>query len=158
MVMKDGVWRALAYATTCELDINKETVETGSKLTGRWRTSRARKLGWTISAGHLMADVQQEVDIMELVKSDKTVTVCMGSVEPHDETVTDAAHVLDGRLMMTGSAHVTRATVSAKNGDFVTISIALEGTGALTSAWAPWVLDGGYWRSDGVWMNHKVWG
>lgn len=157
MVMRNGAWRAIAYATTCELDITKETVETGSKLTGKWRTIRSRKKAWTMSSGHLMADVKQEIDIIDLATGDEEVTVCLGSVESHEETITDADYKLDGKVMLTGKAIVTRATVSAKNKDYVTISMSLEGNGALTSAWAPWVLEGGTWRSDGVWMNHKLW-
>ena len=29
MVQRDGQWRAIAYATTCEMDINVELVEVG---------------------------------------------------------------------------------------------------------------------------------
>lgn len=158
MVQRDGQWRAIAYATTCEMDINVELVEVGSALTGRWRKYRKRKKDWTGSTGHLMADVKQEVDILELVDSDEPVAVCFGSVESHTEPITDADYKLDGKVKIVGEAHVTRATVSARRGDCVTISATLQGNGPLEVLWAPWVLDGGTWRNDGVWINHKVWG
>jgi predicted secreted protein len=158
MVYRDGKWRAIAYATTCEIDISADLLEVGSALTGNWRTYKKRKRGWTGSTGHLLADVKQEVDILELVDSDEPVTVCFGSVERHPGQITDADYVLDEKVQIKGEALVTRATVAARRGDCVTISATLQGNGPLEVLWKPWVLESGTWDMNGVWMNHKIWG
>lgn len=135
MVQRDGKWRAIAYATTCEIDINAEMVEVGSSLTGLWRMLRKRKLQWVGTTGHLMADMKQEVDILEMVMSKEPVTVCLGSVAPHTAAVSAADQTLDGRVKLTGEAYVTRATISARRGDAVTISAKMEGNGELKVEW-----------------------
>ena len=136
MVEKGGRWRSIAYGTTCEIDINAEMVETGSGMTGLWRTLRKRKLQWVGTTGHLMADTKQEVDILEMVMSKEPVRVCIGTIAPHTGSVAADEQTLDGRLKMTGEAYVTRATISARRGDVVTISATMEGNGELEVEWA----------------------
>ena len=134
MVYVNGKWRAIAYATTCELDINADTLEVGSALNGKWRESKKRKLSWSGTTGHLMADVKQQVDILGLVMSMEPVQVCFGTVKSASATSAENL-ALDGRLKLSGKAYVTRATISARRGDMVTISAAFEGTGELTTEW-----------------------
>jgi predicted secreted protein len=135
MVQRDGKWRAIAYATTCELDVQAEMLEVGSSLTGQWRHMLKRRLQWMGSTGHLMTDVRQEADIMEMVMSADPVTICMGSVQPHPMAIEADGWVLDGRVQMKGEAYVSRATVSARRGDVVTISAEFTGNGELEITW-----------------------
>jgi hypothetical protein len=152
MVDKDGEWRSIAYATTCEIDIQARMVEVGSPMTGRWRKMKKRGQQWVGSTGHLMADKKEEADIMEMVKERRAVMVCFGTVKRVDGMVE-----LTEKGEMTGEAYVASARVSARKGDMVTISAEIVGIGTLAALWDKWILEDGRWNMHGVWINSGRW-
>ena len=38
MYKVNGQWKAIAFSTSCEIDISADTIETSSPDTGRWKT------------------------------------------------------------------------------------------------------------------------
>ena len=41
-------WKAIAFGTSCEIDISTDLIETSSPTTGNWKTFKKRKKGWKI--------------------------------------------------------------------------------------------------------------
>ena len=126
-----GRWRTLAYGTTCEIDVSADTMEVGSALSGRWKSYKKRRIGWTLSSGHLMADAANEVDVLALVEAATHINVNFATVAHHALPVDAADYEPDERLQLQGAALVERVTITARRGDYVTLSVSLRGTGKL---------------------------
>lgn len=153
-----GVWKAIAYATSCEIDLSADTMETSSPNTGKWKTYRKRKRGWRISTAHLMGNVKKHPDLLTMLDSDEPIEVCMATVEAHPGIIEHTEYKQDGKYLLQGEALVVRMTVSARKGDMVTMSAELLGNGKLEQVWAPWVFVNGVWSDKGVWRNEGIWG
>lgn len=148
-------WTTLAYARSCSLDINAEMKEVGSPDTGSSSQYSKRKKSWSASSGHLSAGASQLVTLIGLLNSDDEIPVMLSTIESGGF---DPATVQsDGRRTWTGQALLTKLTYTAMKGSKATLSIQLEGTGALTHADAPWILENGVWNDDGVWIDWKTW-
>lgn len=158
MYMVEEVWKAIAFGTSCEIDISADTIETSSPDTGRWKTYKKRKKGWRISTAHLMGNVVKTPDLFKLLESDEPMLVCFSTVEAHPDIIKATEYKQDGRYMLKGSALVVRVTETARKGDMVTMSAELQGTGTLEQIWAPWVFVDGKWTNKGVWTDDGVWG
>ena len=154
---KGGVWKTLAYATTCEIDIQAEVMDVGSPDTGRWVKKKKRRRSWNVSSGHLMSDVKQEIDLYDYLISDNPVKVCVSSVAAHDEQIKSIGYVPDGRYSLVGDALVTRMTITGNRGDFCTLSMSLAGSGELKQKSADWILADGRWAGKGVWVDWESW-
>lgn len=153
----DGKWKAIAFGTTCEIDINAEVIEVSSPDTGKWVKVKKRKLSWSVSTAHLMGNVKKTPDLLDMLQSDEAIKICIGSVEAHPNQIDHTEYALDGRYAITGYAQIVRATITARKGDMVTISAELRGDGALKQAWASWVLVDGAWTNKGVWNDEGIW-
>lgn len=128
----DGQWRTLAYATTCELDIQAETITVGSPDTGRWEKKKKRRLGWNGSSAHLMSDIKDEANLFGLLKSDLPVRVCFGSVIDHKSPINSTDnYIKNGKVSLEGDALITRMTITGRRGDCVTLSVSFVGIGEL---------------------------
>ena len=127
MYKVNGRWKAIAFATSCEIDISADTIETSSPDTGRWKTYKKRKKGWRISTAHLKGNVKKSPDLFELLESDEPIQVCFATVEAHPDIIKHTEYKQDGRYMLTGSALVVRLTETARKGDMVTMSIHADG-------------------------------
>lgn len=152
-----GVWKTLAYATTCEIDINAQTIETSSPDTGKWVTRKKRKRDWQLSSGHLLFATEQEVDFFDLLESDQTIKLCFATVEKHPGIIDCDNYKKDGRFELVGDAYVTRLTITGRKGDMITSSATFQGNGKLEQKWAPWVFVDGKWDASGVWRKDGVW-
>lgn len=157
MYMIGGAWKAVAFQTSCEIDISADTIETSSPTTGKWKTYKKRKRGWRISTASLKGNVKKTPDLIELLDSDAPVRVCFTTVEAHPGIIKETEYRKDGRYELTGEALVVRATESARKGDMVTLSAELQGTGPIEQMWASWVFVDGVWRNKGVWIDEGVW-
>lgn len=134
-----GTWKALAYGTTCEIDISAETIAIGSPYTGRWTKKKKRRRSWNVNSGHLFSDDEKIVDVFRKLDSDQEVRVLIGSVVTHRNSVAAENYVPDGRVMLQGNALITRMTITGKVRDFVTMSMQMEGSGELSfNAVANW--------------------
>lgn len=153
-----GAWKAIAYATSCEIDISSETIETSSPDTGKWKTFKKRKKTWKINTAHLKGNVVKTPDLFTLLESDEPIKVCMTTVEAHPDIIKHTEYKPSGHYQLAGDALVVRMTTTARKGDMVTMSAELQGNGKLEQVWAPWVFVNGVWSNDGVWIDEGVWG
>ena len=158
MYKVNGRLKAIAFATSCEIDVSADTIETSSPDTGRWKTYKKRKKGWRISTAHLKGNVKKTPDLFELLESDDPIQVCLTTVEAHPNIIKHTEYKQSGHYQLTGSALVVRLTETARKGDMVTMSAELQGTGKLEQVWADWVFQGGVWKNNGVWNDEGVWG
>lgn len=152
MVYADGVYQSIAYARTCELDIESRMVEVGCALTGKWRRLKKRGLQWTSSTMYLMAEAEQSADILRMAREKARVAVVFGTIERVDDGM-----VLNNKVKISGEALLTSARVTAQRGDVVTMAAELVGQGRLVELMRPWILASGKWSMSGIWINKEIW-
>jgi hypothetical protein len=128
MIEQGGVDTAIAYGTTCELDIQAEVIEISSKQNGIWKRYKKRKVSWTITSAHVASDGYANY-IVGLVPSSKKVKVFIGSVTPINEPHAHTDYVADGKFAFKGYALVKRAVVAANRGSSATLSVDFQGSG-----------------------------
>jgi predicted secreted protein len=157
MYKVNGRWKAIAFATSCEIDISADMIEISSTVSGKWKTFKKKEKGWKISTAYLKGNVKKTPDLFELLDSDDPIQVCLTTVEAHPDIITQTEYKQDGRYQLTGSALVVRLTETARKGDMVTVSAELQGNGLLEQVWAPWVFVNGLWSNSGVWIDEGVW-
>lgn len=139
----DYQWKALAYATTCELDLNRDMQQVGSASSGNWKHYKPKEMGWTVTSAHLLSDAEQPVDIDKLLVEGTEVQITFTMVKDHPLPQPDPPQYNpDFRFYgppygypftRTGMALVRRHTVTARNKTFVTSSIELLGNGPLVN-------------------------
>lgn len=134
MVRRDSSWKTVAFGTTCEIDVNAETIDVGSPSSGRWRRRKVKRISWRMSTGHLLSDVSQDVDLFALLAAASEVDVSFTTVESHDLPMADPPqYVPDSRFHLSGKAFVTRYTVTGKRGDYAVASATFTGSGPLST-------------------------
>lgn len=129
MLFKDG--NALAAATSCQITINANTLETSSKDSGKWTANQAAKLSWTASSDNLftVADYTSLVDAMisreevelqfsTVANSDSANGVPTGGWTPKT----------DGYK---GNAIITSIDATAADNENATYNVSFTGSGAL---------------------------
>lgn len=136
VLVKDGAWKALAFATVCELDESVSVLETGSAESGRYRNVKPKRISWQMTSGHLYSDAQQAVDIKSIIDSLQRIQVAFCQVTEHPLPMTEPPvyrpeYLNSNALQYSGFCYITRYTVTARNRDFVTQSITLTGDGPL---------------------------
>lgn len=134
-IQKDGKYKAYAYSTTCEIDIQAETIKVGSPDTGRWIRKKKRRLSWNTSCGYLISTGGDTTELFKMLVDKTPVMITLGSVKPHTNIMDAADYTTDGRLSMQGEGLLTRMTITGKKGDFVTMSIEIAGCGELDVLW-----------------------
>ena len=128
--------KAIAYATTAELDVNADTYEVGSATSGDWRTYKKGRKGWTVSAGHLL-DMRAPRDLgpnyrspFGMLLSDREVSIMFTDIEEHGQ-VPAADFRISGHVVYSGRVLVRRFTVSSVKGQWVTCQFEAVGCGEL---------------------------
>lgn len=138
--------KSIAFATNHTLGISVETVETSSKDNGggKWTSKAARKISWTVSSENLYClknegPTQNQGntydDLFDLLVARNPIDIVF-SVEAQYQSKPD--EVPEGgwtpitKGQYKGKAIITSLDVNAPNGDNATLSVSLEGVGALT--------------------------
>lgn len=131
VLYKDGDWKAIAYATTCELDINVQMMEIGSPSAGKWVHCKPKRINWTVTAGHLLSNQQQNVDLFALLKNKTRIQIAFTTAFDHSELPDPPTFRPSYDYNRSGFCYISRLTVTGRRGDFATSSIALAGDGEL---------------------------
>ena len=130
-VRKEERYKAFAFSTTCEIDIQADTITVGSPDTGQWEKKKKRRKRWKISSGYLVGNSKQVTEVYNMLLSDTPVAVMLGTVADHAHSIDADDYVTDNELTMKGEALITRMTITGRTGDFVTMSMELEGCSSL---------------------------
>lgn len=139
-IRKEEEYKALAYSTTCEIDIQADTIEVGSPDTGQWTKKKKKRKNWRASSGYLISDSVDVIDVFKTLVGNESISLMIGTVEPHALSVSADEYVTDERLTIKGDGIITRMTITGKRGDFVTMSIDIEGSGALDIKIKEWII------------------
>ena len=102
---------AIAGATTCDIEVNAETIETASPTSGSWREFVTGRKEWTISVSYLVANTRDD-----LLSVGDNVVLAVG-----DRTGTE----------LQGHAIVERVHITGNVGDIVKGQFVFRGNGEL---------------------------
>lgn len=126
----------LAYATSCELQIDAETIDTTSKLSCRWNSVRQGNASYTVNADALYA-LQSKMaamsaytvdDLFECLVNGKNIGWYMGQ----NSAECGATPVLDQtRPYYYGTAAITSLSITGGNNEVCSSSITLTGNGII---------------------------
>lgn len=124
--------KALAAATSCQLTINANTLETSSKDSGKWTANQAAKLSWTASSDNLFTieDYTSLVDLM-ITREEVELQFSTCSNADSENGVPEGGWTAstDGYK---GKAIITSIDANAADGENATYTVSFTGTGALT--------------------------
>ena len=115
-IRKEEEYKALAYSTTCEIDIQADTIEIGSPDTGQWTKKKKKRKNWRASSGYLISDSVDVIDVFKTLVGNESVSLIIGTVEPHALSVNADEYVPDERLTIKGDGIITRMTITGREG------------------------------------------
>lgn len=120
----------VAFATSCSVQIDGETIDTSNKMSGRWNSNLGGKNGYTISADALYTQVDGHFSfdkLMELmVASNEAVAWSVGFAKDKESFDLDTT-----KPYYSGEAFVTSLSLSGGNNEVASCSITLTGSGAI---------------------------
>ena len=126
----------IAYATSCSLQVDSETIDTSSKFSCKWASNLGGNASYTISADALYCqNIGSGVSFDTLLKymvSGEQVSWYMGEEVDHDGPCVDNPHTLDtGSTYYNGRAVITSVSLEAGNNEIASCSITLTGAGEI---------------------------
>ena len=133
----------IAYATSCSLQVDSETIDTSSKFSCKWASNLGGNASYTISADALycqntQSGVSFDTLLEYMVKGDQ-IDWYMGEEQGPEVWNADKTkgcdenpHALDtGSTYYNGKAVVTSVSLEAGNNEIATCSITLTGAGEI---------------------------
>ena len=125
----------LAFATSCSLQIDGETIDTSNKMSCRWNSNLAGKNSYTVSAdalytdesGHysfdaLLADMVAGDAIGWVIAQPTSGSTCEGSGE---------FYIDNSKVIAYGEGLITSLSLNAGNNEAASCSITITGSGEL---------------------------
>ena len=126
----------VAYATSCSLQVDSETIDTSSKFSCKWASNMGGKASYTISADALYCQnaeggISFDTLLEYMVKGDQ-IEWYMGEETEHEGTCETNPHTLDTtKTYYCGKAVVTSVSLEAGNNEIASCSITLTGAGEI---------------------------
>lgn len=131
----------IAYATSCSLQVDAETIDTSSKFSCKWQSNMGGKAGYTISCDALYTASEDGIsfdDLMAYMVAGNQVDWYMGQESAWTGTCETNPHTLDtGKTYFNGKAVVTSCSLEAGNNDIASCSITLTGAGEIQKNGSP---------------------
>lgn len=125
----------LAYATSCSLQADSESIDTSSKFSCKWASAMGGKASYTISADALYCSNTDGISfdgLLEYMVTGEQVDWYMGQEEEHTGSCETNPHTLDtSKTYYNGKAVVTSISLEAGNNEIATCSITLTGAGEI---------------------------
>lgn len=126
----------VAYATSCSLQVDSETIDTSSKFSCKWASNMGGKASYTISADALYCqDVEGAISfdkLLEFMVKGEQIDWYMGEEQEHTGTCETNPHTLDTtKTYYNGKAVVTSVSLEAGNNEIASCSISLTGAGEI---------------------------
>ena len=126
----------VAYATSCSLQVDAETIDTSSKFSCKWASNLGGNASYTISADALYCQnnesgVSFDTLLEYMVKGDQ-IDWYMGEEAAHTGSCETNPHTLDiQKTYYSGKAIVTSVSLEAGSNEIATCSITLAGAGEI---------------------------
>ena len=121
----------IAFATTCSVQIDGETIDTSNKMSGRWNSNLAGKNGYTISSDALYTQAEGLYSFDALM----TKMIEGGKLE---WTIGKAKDYVNGDYDLDetkphykGEGFVTSLSLNAGNNEVANCSITITGSGSI---------------------------
>lgn len=131
----------VAYATSCSLQVDSETIDTSSKFSCKWQSNMGGKAGYTISADALYSSNEDGIsfdDLLAFMVSGEQVEWYMGQESAWTGSCAENPHTLDTtKTYYNGKAVVTSVSLEAGNNEIASCSITLTGAGEIEKNEAP---------------------
>lgn len=126
----------VAYATSCSLQVDSETIDTSSKFSCKWASNMGGKASYTISADALYCqDVEGAISfdkLLEFMVKGEQIEWYMGEEKEWTGSCETNTHELDDtKTYYNGKAVVTSVSLNAGNNEIASCSISLTGAGEI---------------------------
>lgn len=125
----------VAYATSCSLQVDSETIDTSSKFSCKWQSNMGGKASYSISADALYCSNTDGISfdkLLEYMVQGEQIEWYMGEEADHDGSCETNPHTLDTtKTYYNGKAVVTSVSLEAGNNEIATCSITLTGAGEI---------------------------
>ena len=125
----------VAYATSCSLQVDSETIDTSSKFSCKWQSNMGGKASYTISADALYCNNESGISfdtLLELMVAGEQVDWYMGEEEAWSGTCETNPHTLDtSKTYYNGKGVVASVSLEAGNNEVATCSITINGAGEI---------------------------
>ena len=125
----------VAYATSCSLQVDSETIDTSSKFSCKWQSNMGGKASYTISADALYCSNTDGISfdkLLEFMVKGEQIEWYMGEEAEHDGPCETNPHTLDTeKTYYNGKAVVTSVSLEAGNNEIASCSITLTGAGEI---------------------------
>lgn len=125
----------VAYATSCSLQVNAESIDTSSKFSCKWASAMGGKANYTLSAEALYCNNASGISfdkLLEMMVAGEQVEWYMGEEQEFSGSCTDNPHVLDTtKNYYNGNAVVTSCSLQGGNNEIATCSISMTGAGPI---------------------------
>lgn len=121
----------IAFATTCSVQIDGETIDTSNKMSGRWNSNLAGKNGYTISTDALFTQatgLYSFDSLMEKMIEGGKLEWVIGKAKDYK---TGDYDLDESKPHYTGEGFVTSLSLNAGNGEVANCSITITGSGAI---------------------------
>lgn len=127
----------LAFATSCSVQVDAETIDVSSKFSCRWANNLNGRASYTISADALYVsnagDGMSFDGLLDLMLAGDAVDWYIGEEQDFDGDCDANPHTLDtAKPFYTGKAVVTSVSLEAGNNEIASCSITLTGAGEIT--------------------------
>lgn len=125
----------VAYATSCSLQVDADTIDTSSKFSCKWQSNMGGKAGYTISADALYSSNEDGIsfdDLLAMQVAGIGVEWYMGQEAEWSGSCETNPHTLDtSKTYFNGKAIVTSVSLEAGNNEIASCSITLTGQGEI---------------------------
>lgn len=124
----------IAFGTSCNIDINADTLDSTNKMSGNWKEALVGQLGWTAGSESLMSKKEGHLSFKTLKSiflKRQPITVVLGQSVTKEEDAEGAVEFALKDEFVRGQAVITQLSMTAQTGQFCTCSIQLQGHGAL---------------------------
>lgn len=125
----------VAYATSCSLQTDSESIDTSSKFSCKWASAMGGKASYTISADALYCQNDGGISfdkLLEFMVKGEQIEWYIGQEQEFSGACDENPHTLDTEKdYYNGKAVVTSCSLEAGNNEIATCSITLTGAGEI---------------------------
>lgn len=127
-----GNYDVLAYATSCSIQIDQETIDTSSKFSCRWNANMGGRASYTVSADALYTSAAGVISfdtLMAMMLEGENVEWAIGEETAWTGSCEDNPHTLDtSKPYYTGEALISSVSLEAGNNEIASCSISMTGS------------------------------
>lgn len=134
LMLFDDKGHSLAFATSHQLSISADAVETSSKDGGVWGSNEVNKITWEITSENLYTTAAFD-ELFSKMIAREAITVYFGTKKENDpeKTVVNGDYQYwSGASGYTGQVLITSLSANANTGENATFSCTLTGSGKIT--------------------------